>query len=68
MDEKEIVLKSTIEYLTHLSNNIGSITTEYDWKEICRLVKQLEETFSEYKLIEYLTILKDDLSETNNDW
>ena len=68
MNNKEIVLKSTIEYLTDLSNNIGSITTEYDWREISGLIKRIEETFPEYKLIEYPTILKDDLSETNNDW
>lgn len=68
MDNKEQVLKDVIKCFDHLINNIGEETTEYHWREFCGIIKQIEKTFPEYKLIEYPIILKEDLSETNNDW
>ena len=68
MDNKEKVLKDIINCFENLNNNIGEILTEYNWREFCGIIKQIEEVFPEYKLIEYPTILRDDLSETNDIW
>jgi len=72
MDDKEQVLKKVINCFENLNNNIGEIITEYHWREFCVIIKQIEETFPEYKLIEYPEILNDvlnnDIIKTNDDW
>lgn len=68
MDEKQKVLQDIINCFENLNDNIGEIITEYHWREFCGIIKQIEETFPEYKLIEYPTILNCDPDKTKNIW
>ncbi len=41
MENKEL-FKEIAKYLNHLSNNVGKTVTEYDWRECCGLIRELE--------------------------
>lgn len=40
--ENTQLFKEIAKYLDHLSNNVGKTVTEYDWRECCGLIRQME--------------------------
>lgn len=42
MKNKELH-KEIYKYLNHISNSVGKTITEYDWREVCGIMVQMEE-------------------------
>jgi hypothetical protein len=48
MEQNELI-KETVKYLNNISNRVGEKLTEYDWREACGLIAELDPNNDLYK-------------------